>query len=166
MFLRPLARAAAVALLVLSAAAGPVPASHAQAIDGDPQVVEGPTSPLSITTKTGVYPFEVEVADTPDTRALGLMYRRSLAPDRGMLFDMGGVGEATFWMENTYVSLDIAFVGADGRVVSVATDTIPRSRALIPSGGPVRWVLELAAGTARRIALAPGDRVAHDLLPR
>jgi len=163
---KPFARALAVALFSFLALAGPAPALHAQAIDGDPQVVEGPTSPLSITTKTGVYPFEVEVAATPDARALGLMYRRSLDPDRGMLFDMGGVGEANFWMENTYVSLDIAFVGADGRVVSVATDTIPRSRALIPSGGPVRWVLELKAGTARRIALAPGDRIAHDLLPR
>lgn len=130
----------------------------------DGSAVEGPTSILVATTATGVYPFDVEIAATPETRARGLMYRRTMADDHGMLFDMGGVGQAAFWMENTYISLDIVFIGADGRVVNVAADAQPMSKALIKSDGPVRWVLELKAGTAARIGLAPGDSIRHDLI--
>lgn len=140
------------------------PAS-AQATEDD-AVVEGPTSILVATTATGVYPFDVEIAATPETRARGLMYRRAMADDHGMLFDMGGVGQAAFWMENTFISLDIVFIGADGRVVNVAADAKPMSKALITSDGPVRWVLELKAGTAARIGLAPGDAIRHDLIAK
>jgi uncharacterized membrane protein (UPF0127 family) len=153
-----LAAALAAAALLTPLASGPARAQ-------DPAVVEGPTTPLRVETGTGVYPFFVEVADDTAERSRGLMYRRSLPPDRGMLFDMGETREAAFWMENTYVSLDILFIGENGRVVSITTDTTPLSKALIPSNGDVRYVLELVAGTVRRIGAAPGDRVRHAIIP-
>jgi uncharacterized membrane protein (UPF0127 family) len=89
-----------------------------------------------------------------------------MAKDRGMLFDMGASREAAFWMENTYVSLDIIFIDERGTVVTVATDAKPLSREIIPSGGDVRYVLELVAGTALRIGLKPGDTIRHAIIPR
>lgn len=151
---------AALALLLLGLP-GVIPSPGGSASAQEPIVVPGPTSPLTVTTATGVYPFQVELADDPRERSQGLMWRRRMDPDHGMLFDMGGTGEAGFWMENTYVSLDIAFIGEDGRIVSVAERTVPLSKALIPSRGPVRFVLEVVAGTARRIGMKPGDKVSH-----
>jgi uncharacterized membrane protein (UPF0127 family) len=84
-----------------------------------------------------------------------------MAPDHGMLFDMGETRPAGFWMRNTLVSLDIIFIGADGRVRTIATDAVPLSEDVIESGVPIRFVLELVAGTARRIGLEPGDTVRH-----
>ncbi len=157
-------RAAAVALLLSAAGGATALPGPAFAQDADGVVAEGPTTVLVVTTETGVYPFDVELANTEESRSRGLMYRRSLEPDRGMLFDMGGDGPATFWMENTYVSLDIVFIDRAGRVVNVAADAQPMSRALIQSAGPVRFVLEVKAGTAARIGLKPGDLVRHPLI--
>jgi len=115
--------------------------------------------PLDITTSQGVHHFKVEVADTPATQERGLMYRRSLAPDRGMLFDFKTVQPVTFWMKNTYIPLDMVFIGADGRIVSIARNAAPMSESLISSGGPVLEVLELSGGRAAQIDALPGDRV-------
>ncbi len=118
---------------------------------------------LEIASKTGVHPFLVEMAVTDAERAKGLMYRKSLPEGQGMLFDFHTEQDASFWMENTYISLDIIFIRGDGRILRIAENTTPMSRALIPSGGPVRGVLEVVAGTTRKLGIAVGDRVAHPI---
>jgi uncharacterized membrane protein (UPF0127 family) len=119
--------------------------------------------PLEIVSKTGVHTFAVEMAITPEEQAKGLMFRRELPEGQGMLFDFGREQPATFWMKNTYVSLDMMFIRADGRILRIAENTVPLSEALVASGGPVRAVLEVVAGTARKLGIAPGDRVAHPI---
>jgi uncharacterized membrane protein (UPF0127 family) len=93
-------------------------------------------------------------------RSRGLMYRKSLPEGRGMLFDFGTEQPVSFWMHNTYIPLDMIFIRADGRILRVAENATPMSDNLIPSGGPVRGVLEVIAGTARKLHIAAGDRVA------
>ncbi len=117
--------------------------------------------PLTIDTASGRHAFRVELAATPEAQARGLMFRTEMAADRGMLFDFGIAREATFWMKNTYISLDIIFIRGDGVVHRIAAATTPLSERAVPSRGPVRAVLELNAGTAERIGVKPGDRVAH-----
>jgi uncharacterized membrane protein (UPF0127 family) len=119
--------------------------------------------PLEIVTKNGVRVFEVERAVTPEEQETGLMYRRELAEGKGMLFDLGDERPAVFWMKNTYVSLDMIFIRADGSIASIAENTPPLSEARIFSGAPVRGVLEVVAGTAKRYGIAPGDKVGHRL---
>jgi uncharacterized membrane protein (UPF0127 family) len=116
---------------------------------------------LEIVTKGGVRVFEVEMAVTPEEQAQGLMYRRELADGKGMLFDMGEERPAIFWMKNTYVSLDMIFIRANGTIASIAERTTPLSEARINSGAPVRGVLEVVAGTAKRYGIVPGDKVGH-----
>jgi uncharacterized membrane protein (UPF0127 family) len=121
------------------------------------------TVPLTVETATGRHIFQVDVARTAAEHTRGLMFRKSLPADYGMLFVFHESQPLMFWMKNTYVSLDIIFIGADGRVHHIAADATPLSERLIRSGGPARYVLELPAGTAARIHLAPGDRI--DLPP-
>jgi uncharacterized membrane protein (UPF0127 family) len=118
---------------------------------------------LEIVTKGGVRVFEVEIAMTPEEQEQGLMYRRELADGKGMLFDMGEERPAVFWMKNTYVSLDMIFIRSDGSIASIAANTKPLSEARIYSGAPVRGVLEVVAGTAKRYGIVPGDKVGHRL---
>ena len=120
-------------------------------------------SELLIVSATGRHAFMVEVADTPDERALGLMFRHDLEAGRGMLFDYRHLRPATMWMKNTYVSLDMLFLAADGRIVNIAEHTVPGSLDTIPSEGPVRAVLEVVAGTVARLGIAPADRVVHGI---
>lgn len=116
---------------------------------------------LDIVTTAGVHHFKVEVADTVATRERGLMFRKSLAADRGMLFDFKfkTVQPVSFWMKDTLIPLDMVFIGADGRIVSIARNATPLSETPIASAGPVRDVLELRGGRAAEIEAAPGDRV-------
>ena len=114
---------------------------------------------IEIVTRTGVHAFTVELATNTADRAAGLMYRKELPEGRGMLFDFHEEQPVQFWMHNTYISLDMIFVAADGRVVRVAENAKPMSDELIPSGRPVRAVLEVIAGTARKFGIAAGDRV-------
>ncbi len=118
---------------------------------------------LEIVTKGGVWVFEVEMAQTPEEQETGLMYRRELADGKGMLFDMGEDRPAVFWMKNTYVSLDMIFIRSDGSIANIAENTTPLSEARIYSSEPVRGVLEVVAGTAKRYGIMPGDRVGHRL---
>ena len=87
------------------------------------------------------------------------MYRKELPEGHGMLFDFPPEQEVSMWMQNTYISLDMIFIRADGRILRIAENTEPMSTAIIPSGGPVRAVLEVIAGTARKFGIEPGDRV-------
>jgi len=124
------------------------------------------TSTLEIVAKNGVHSFTVELADTDETRASGLMYRKSLPEGRGMLFDFKQEQPVSFWMHNTYIPLDMIFIRADGRILRIAENTEPLSDRLVPSGGPVQGVLEVIGGTARKLGIAPGDRVAHPIFNR
>jgi uncharacterized protein len=119
------------------------------------------TSTLTLKTQSGPHPFTVEVATTDQERALGLMFRRNLAADAGMLFLYDRPQPLSMWMRNTYLSLDMIFIGADGRVQHIESRTEPFSTALISSEGAVRGVLEVNAGTAETIGLRAGDEVIY-----
>lgn len=119
--------------------------------------------PLEIITKSGVQVFSVEYAKTDDERAKGLMFRKELAEGAGMLFDFSPEQPVAMWMKNTYVSLDMIFIAGDGRIIRIAENTVPESLATIASGGPAKGVLEVVAGTAKKLGIRPGDRVAHPL---
>ena len=122
-----------------------------------------PMERLSIATTSGQHDFWVEIADEEPERQQGLMYRPPLEDDRGMLFEWPGEApeERGFWMRNTPSSLDILFIAADGRIVSIASHVTPNSEALIPSNGAAAGVLELRAGRADEIGAKAGDRVTH-----
>jgi uncharacterized protein len=119
---------------------------------------------LEIATKSGVRVFAVELAVTDEERAKGLMFRKELPEGRGMLFDFKREQPVSMWMQNTYVSLDMIFIRDDGRIARIAENTEVLSERIIPSGAPVRAVLEVVAGTAKKLGIATGDRVASPLL--
>lgn len=121
---------------------------------------------LEIVSRTGVHVFAVELAADDASRAKGLMFRRELPEGRGMLFDFHREQEISMWMENTYIPLDMIFIAGDGRIRHIAENTVPLSRATVSSRGPVRGVLEVIAGTVRKLGIAPGDRVAHPIFRR
>lgn len=129
-------------------------------------LADAPLETLTFETAGGPRAFQVEIADTPEKREVGLMYRRSMPADRGMLFDFDRPQIISMWMQNTYVSLDMVFVSREGRVTRIAESTEPLSTRVISSGGPVRYVVELVAGTGKRIGLKPGDRVVHPRIGR
>jgi uncharacterized protein len=119
--------------------------------------------PLEIVTKSGVQVFSVEIATTEQEKETGLMYRKELADGKGMLFDFSPEQQVSMWMKNTFVSLDMIFIRADGRILRIAENTEPQSTAIIASQGLVKGVLEVVAGTAKKYGIAPGDRVGHPL---
>jgi uncharacterized protein len=114
---------------------------------------------IEIVGKSGVHAFAVELATDDAERERGLMYRKELPEGRGMLFDFHEDRPVAFWMHNTYIPLDMIFIRSDGSIARIAENTEPMSDRLIPSGTPVRAVLEVIAGTARKFGIAPGDRV-------
>ena len=119
--------------------------------------------PLEIVTKSGVQVFSVEMATTEEEKTTGLMYRKELPDGKGMLFDFTPEQEVSMWMKNTFISLDMIFIRADGRILRIAENTEPQSTRIISSGGPAKGVLEVIAGTAQKYGIKPGDRVAHPL---
>ncbi|MEZ5994518.1 MAG: DUF192 domain-containing protein [Hyphomonadaceae bacterium] len=123
------------------------------------------TEQLTIETHSGPVRFNVEIADDDAERQRGLMFRRSLADDHGMLFDFPQPEFASFWMRNTVISLDIIFIGVDGRILNIADHTTPYSEAPIPAAGLTRGVLEIRAGRAAELGIRPGDRVRHRIFP-
>jgi hypothetical protein len=118
-------------------------------------------SKLVIETTEGRYPFNIELALTQPQMAQGLMYRRTLAPDAGMLFDYGAPQPVAFWMKNTLIPLDMIFIGADGTVVDFHERAVPLSLDPIESKVPARAVLEVNGGTVARLGLKVGDVVHH-----
>src|ERR1700704_1889332 len=119
--------------------------------------------PLEIVTKSGVQVFSVEMATTDQEKETGLMYRKELPDGKGMLFDFSPEQQVSMWMKHTFISLDMIFTRADGRILRIAENTEPQSTRIIPSGGLAKGVLEVIAGTAKKYGIAPGDRVAHPL---
>lgn len=117
------------------------------------------TIPLQISDDGTVHQFQVEVVRTAADQAKGMMFRTSLAPDRGMLFPFEKPRFASFWMKNTLIPLDMIFVRADGSIDRIAENTIPESLEPVVSGGEVSAVLELAGGTAARLGIDEDAKV-------
>jgi len=130
---------------------------------GSPPVQAASIQPLEIVTKSGVQVFSVEMATTEEEKTTGLMYRKELADGKGMLFDFSPEQQISMWMKNTYISLDMIFIRADGRILRIAENTEPLSTKIISSGGLAKGVLEVIGGTAQKYGIQPGDRVAHPL---
>ena len=128
-----------------------------------PALAELPVQRLEIDTASGPHMFKVELASTEAERATGLMNRRVMAKDRGMLFDFHTQQPVIFWMKDTYIPLDMIFVSQDGHVVSVKHDAKPLDESMIPSGGPALGVVELNAGVADAIGVKAGDTVKHPM---
>lgn len=132
--------------------------SHAQ---------EGPLLELSTFPKTTLeirsgkqtHAFTIWLAQTPRQQQQGLMYVRDLPADSGMLFIAGQPRVFTMWMKNTFIPLDMVFIGKDGRIAKIAERTTPHSLAIVSSDVPVAAILEIKGGEAARRALHPGDRV-------
>ena len=116
---------------------------------------------LVLHTNTGDHAFTVEVVDTQETRAQGLMNRMELAENAGMLFDFLEERPVSFWMLNTFIPLDMIFIGADGIVRTIHVNARPHDRTSIPSNVPVQYVLEIPGGRSVELGLKPGDRVEH-----
>ena len=116
---------------------------------------------LEIDTASGPHVFFVEIANTEQTRELGLMNRHFMPADRGMLFEFPTEEPVAFWMENTFIPLDMIFIRHDGIVVGIAANAEPLSETAIPSGAPANGVLELNGGIAASIGLRSGDKVRH-----
>jgi uncharacterized membrane protein (UPF0127 family) len=128
------------------------PAAFAQSLDK-----------LEIASASGAHAFVVEIADNEVKREVGLMYRRYMPEDRGMLFDFKEEAPVAFWMKNTYIPLDMIFISREGVVKKVVANAEPLSETPIPSGGPVFAVLEINGGLAARLGIKPGDRVTHPI---
>jgi uncharacterized membrane protein (UPF0127 family) len=114
--------------------------------------------PLTIDSASGKHKFVVEVARTPEEQERGLMFRRELAPDRGMIFPYDPPVNAAFWMKNTLIPLDMVFVRADGTIARIATAQ-PLDETPVPAGEPVALVLEIAGGRAQQLDVKAGDKV-------
>jgi uncharacterized protein len=150
---------AAGALAALIACSPEAPAQNAPAEAADARAQTGLREvPLTIRSKTGVHRFTVEVAATAEQQERGLMFRKSLAGDRGMIFPYEPAQEVAFWMKNTLIPLDIIFVRSDGTIVRIANakalDETP-----LPAGEPIAVVLEIRGGRAAELGIKAGDTV-------
>jgi len=166
-FQESIGRRGLIALGIVLALAGPaaaIPRMSPDACKGQPELK--PLQPLQVVTDKATHRFQVEVADSAQEREYGLMCRKSLAADRGMLFIFPKADYQAFWMRNTLIPLDIVYIGADGKVVSIVRNARPLDESPLPSGGPALGVLELAGGRAAQIGLLPGDRVVHRAFPK
>jgi uncharacterized membrane protein (UPF0127 family) len=150
--------------LALAGAFSLVAACATSAQTGQPQTGLA-VEPLEIVTSHGPVRFQVEMADTEQKREIGMMYRTSVAPDRGMLFDFPRTEPASFWMKNTLIPLDIIFIDRNGRILNIATAK-PLDETPVQSHGFSRGVLEIAGGRAAQLGIAPGDRVNASIFPK
>lgn len=118
--------------------------------------------PLTIVSGDSRHTFRVEIADDDASRQQGLMHRRQMADDAGMLFEFNEVGHVSFWMKNTLIPLDMLFVDRTGRIAHIHHGAKPHDLTPIGPPMPVWAVLELNAGMARRLGIKVGDRIEHD----
>lgn len=128
-----------------------------------PAVAQSALEKLAIRGSDGVHVFEVEVARTVEERSRGLMHRRYMPADRGMLFDFGIDAPVAMWMKDTFIPLDMLFIRKDGTIARIAENTEPHSTRTISSGEDVRSVLELNGGVTAKLGIRPGDAVLHPL---
>lgn len=156
-------RALLAAVIGISALAAPLVIPTAPALAQAAAQDEATLEPLTITTASGAHQFSVEVMRSDEQRARGLMFRRYMPADRGMLFDFKTEQPVMMWMKNTYLPLDMVFIARNGTVINVAENTEPLSERTIPSARPAFAVLELNAGAASKIGLKPGDKIVNSL---
>ena len=147
-----LLRAASVALFLVVAGCQSAPVNGAAATQ--PALVA-----LQIKTAKGPLDFKVEIARTPEEQARGLMFRTALPEFGGMIFPMVPPREASFWMKDTVIPLDMIFIRSDGTIARIAANTIPYDLTPVSSGEPVVAVLEIAGGRAEALGIAENDRV-------
>ncbi len=114
-----------------------------------------------LTADGSVHVFNIEIMDTDETRAKGMMFRQEIAPDFGMLFDFHTEKQVAFWMQNTFIPLDIIFIAADGEIKNIHVNARPHDISSIPSDGKVRFVLEVAGGRTLELGIAKGDKFEH-----
>ena len=137
-----------------AAESSPAPAANAlHPVSGLPVI------DLSVTSSKGRHAFRVELAESPQAQARGLMFRTDMGKDEGMLFPSSPPGVRSFWMKNTPLSLDIVFIGMDGRIINIADHTVPYSLESVVSYDVALAVLELRAGRCDELGIAPGDKV-------
>jgi uncharacterized membrane protein (UPF0127 family) len=118
-----------------------------------------PTENIIVDTKTGPQTFTVEIAADPKSQQRGLMYRSRMAADAGMLFDFHSPQYVSFWMENTFIPLDMLFVRKDGSIANIRENAVPFSRESIPSTDEVQLVIEINGGLSKTLGIAPGQKV-------
>ena len=153
-------------LLSLAAITSPACAQVMTQTPGDPTLREtvieyGGPDAIVIETEEGPVTLNVELAETPEQRQRGLMWREEMAEDAGMLFDFQEARIVSIWMENTLIPLDIAYIRPDGTIAKVIAHAEPLSRRPLYSGEPVVGVLEINAGRAAELGIDPGDLVRH-----
>lgn len=158
----------AAAMLLLSACSAPT--NDVIAPDNGPAATVSPAGlqllPLTIKSANATHRFTVELAETREQQARGLMFRTEMAADHGMLFPFDQVREASFWMKNTVIPLDIIFVRSDGTIESIAANTTPYSLEPVSSGEPVAAVLELNGGRAAQLKIKSGDQISWSHKPK
>ncbi|MBV7265091.1 DUF192 domain-containing protein [Erythrobacter sp. WH131] len=158
------------AVALLAAACAPVgaadetPAAPPAAAEIDRHPVSGlEVIDLVVVSGQTRHPFRVEVAATPQEQNRGLMFRTEMGENEGMFFPSYTPQARSFWMKNTPMSLDIIFIGTDGRITNIAANTVPYSTESVPSTGLTSGVLELIAGRAAELGIEPGDEVMYTL---
>jgi uncharacterized membrane protein (UPF0127 family) len=139
--------------------ASAVPAAAPETVSASAAPSGLPLAPLQIRSGGRTHSFTVEVAQTPEEQAQGLMFRKRVGPNEGMLFPFNPPKRASFWMKNTLIALDLVFIRSDGTIESIAANAVPHSLDSIFSRGPVVAVLELAGGRAAELGLKEGDQV-------
>ena len=133
---------------------------------GEARAAEAKLEAVEVVTSRGRARFQVEIAATQAEQARGLMFRKALAPDRGMLFTYKRPRPAAYWMKNTLIPLDIIYIQPDGLILSIVRNARPHDETPLPSGGLVLGVLEIAGGRAAQLGILPGDRVLHRIFPK
>lgn len=140
------------AFMALAVLAAPASGQEGEAVDESVAVIHSGDESHS---------FTVEIADDDAERARGLMFREELAPDAGMLFDFLNERPVAFWMQNTLIPLDMIFIRANGTIARVHAEAVPMDRTSVPSGEPVRFVLEIPGGRAAELGIEAGDVLEH-----
>jgi uncharacterized protein len=158
-----LTRAAFAALVVFTVASGVVLTGVMSAFNFNVAQAQLKREQLSLVTAAGDQVITIEIAETLEQKAQGLMFRKSLDDRAGMLFPYGQPQEITMWMKNTYIPLDMVFIKTDGTIHRIEVMTEPFSEATVASQGQVAAVLELNGGAAARLGLKAGDKVRHPI---
>lgn len=141
-------------------ATDPAPAPGPAAVPEPPFIKEGELAVLDPTGKRVIQKFDIEIAQIPEEREQGLMYRKSMSDKQGMLFMFEYPEPQSFWMRNTYISLDIIYLNEKMEVVSIQKNAPPQSEKPLPSGKPAQYVLEINGGLSDKLGIKPGMKVA------
>lgn len=143
----------AITLLAACSGANKAPENEAQS------AVATSNIPVVVRSAKGTHRFDVEVARTETEQEKGLMFRKELGADTGMLFPMDPPRIANFWMKDTLIPLDMIFVHTDGTIAFIQANAEPYSRIPVSAGVPVAAVLELRGGRAGELGIGEGDHL-------